>query len=63
MKLLNPLPQIVDYAKQYLITQNICLKETLQKCLFCYSDQTKLMAIGWYNQAPIIIVNLDNITG
>ena len=62
MKLLNPLPHIVENAKQYLIVQNPCLKETLQKCLFCYSDQTSIMAIGWHNQAPIIIVNLDKIT-
>ncbi len=61
MKLLNPLPYIVESAKQYLITQNPCLNETLQKCLFCYSDQTSLMAIGWHNQSPIIIVNLDKI--
>ena len=63
MKSLDTLPYMIENAKQYLITQNPCLNETLQRCLFCCSDQVPLMAIGWHNQAPIIIINLDTITG
>ena len=52
---------MIENAKQYPITQP-CLNETLC-CLFCCSDQVPSMAIGWHNQAPIIITDLDTITG